>query len=151
AAVLLGAQTVIGFGAWAVCAARLGAVRRVPRPSPLEVGAMARASASIGVLGLLGVLYQRLGAIAVSVPVGPVPTGWYAGAPRIAEAWKTGPLALLGGVYPAMAEARADERRTGDGTANLGWSWRACVVLGGIVTAGLLLIGPLLIEWLYGP
>ena len=151
ATVLLGAQTVIGIGTWAVCMARIVALRQVPRSAPIELGAMARASASIGVLGLLGVLYQRLGAIAVSVVVGPVATGWYAGASRIVEASKTGHLALFGAVYPAMAEDRARDTSDERHRAGLHWSWRVCVIFGGIVTAGLLLVGPLLIDWLYGP
>ena len=150
AAVLLGAQVLIGIGAWAVCVARIGDLRATPRLSRFEVGAMARASASIGVLGLLGVAYQRVAAIAVSVFVGPAATGWFAGASRIVEASKTGHLALFGAVYPAMAEARADQTDERH-RAVLHWSWRMCIVLGGVVTAGLLLLGPLLIEWLYGP
>ena len=151
AAVLLSAQVLIGIGAWAMCVARIGDVRAVPRLSRFEVGAMARASASIGVLGLLGVAYQRVAAIAVSVLVGPAATGWFAGASRIVEASKTGHLALFGAVYPAMAEASADEQSDERHRAVLHWSWRLCVVLGGVVTAGLLLLGPFLIEWLYGP
>ena len=107
AVVLLGAQAVLAVAVWAASAQRIRALRHVSRPSPADLGDMARASASIGVLGLLGVLYQRLGAIAVSVMVGPVATGWFAGASRVVEASKTAHLALFGAVYPAMAEATA--------------------------------------------
>jgi O-antigen/teichoic acid export membrane protein len=150
AAVLLVAQSVVAVAAWAVCAVRIGGVRAVPRTTRPAVTAMARESASIGVLGLLGVLYQRIGAIAVSVLVGPVATGWFAGASRIAEASKTGHLALYSAVYPAMAEDHASEpgaRRAGA----LDWSWRVCLALGAVVTIALLVVGPVLIDWLYGP
>jgi O-antigen/teichoic acid export membrane protein len=148
-ALLIG-QLLVAVVTWLVCAALVTGVRAVPATSHSDVRAMARASASIGVLGLLGILYQRLGAIAVSVMVGPVATGWYAGASRVAEASKTGHLALFGAVYPAMAEANS-----GDAAASarpgLQRSWRACLLLGALVSVGLLVIGPWLIELLYGP
>ena len=78
-ALLIG-QLLVAVVAWLVCAGRVTGMRAVPAMSGSDVRAMARASASIGILGLLGILYQRLGAIAVSVMVGPVATGWYAGA-----------------------------------------------------------------------
>jgi len=150
AVVLLAAQSVVAVATWVVCAVRIGGVRAVPRTTRPAVAAMARESASIGVLGLLGVLYQRIGAIAVSVVVGPVATGWFAGASRIAEASKTGHLALFSAVYPAMAEDQAGER-DGSRAAALALSWRVCIALGGAVTVGLLVVGPALIDWLYGP
>ena len=150
AVVLLGAQAAIAVAAAGVCAVRIGGLRARPRTSPPAVAAMARESASIGVLGLLGVTYQRVGAIAVSVLVGPVATGWYAGASRITEASKTGHLALFGAVYPAMAQDEAERADAGPAPA-LGWSWRVCVALGGAVTAGLLVLGPTLVDWFYGP
>jgi O-antigen/teichoic acid export membrane protein len=147
---LLVGQILVAVVTWLICAGLVTGMRAVPATSRSDVLAMAGASASIGVLGLLGILYQRLGAIAVSVMVGPVATGWYAGASRVAEASKTGHLALFGAVYPAMAEAK-----TGEAAAaahhGLQRSWRACLVLGALVSAGLLLIGPWLIEVLYGP
>ena len=150
AVVLVAAQLVVAVAAWGLCAVRIGGLRARPRTSRPAVAAMARESASIGVLGLLGVVYQRVGAIAVSVLVGPVATGWYAGASRITEASKTGHLALFGAVYPAMAQDEAARARAGPAPV-LGWSWRLCVVLGGAVTAGLLLLGPTLVGWFYGP
>jgi O-antigen/teichoic acid export membrane protein len=153
-AVLLGAQVVVALAVWALAARRIRELRSVPRPSAADVGDMARASTSVGVLGLLGILYQRLGAIAVSVVIGPVATGWFAGASRIVEASKTAHLAMFSAVYPAMAEAHVegdvDATPDGDGP-DLGWSWRVCLGLGGVVTAGLLVLGPFLIDRLYGP
>jgi O-antigen/teichoic acid export membrane protein len=151
AVVLLAAQAVIAVAAGAVCALRIGGLRPLPRTSRPAVAAMARESASVGVLGLLGVVYQRIGAIAVSVLVGPAATGWYAGASRITEASKTGHLALFGAVYPAMAQDQSGPRSEAGVTPALGWSWRVCVALGGVVTAGLLVLGPALVDWFYGP
>jgi O-antigen/teichoic acid export membrane protein len=149
--VLLVAQVAMAVVAWCFCAGRIPALRAWPRTSPSEVRDMARSSASIGVLGLLGVLYQRLGAVAVWLMVGPAATGWFAGASRVVDASKTGHLALFGAVYPAMAEVDADDVAARQGSPGLTWSWRVCMALGALVTAGLLVLGPLLIDWLYGP
>jgi O-antigen/teichoic acid export membrane protein len=154
AGTLLMAQVVLALVAWAAGAARIRELRKVPRASSSEIGEMARTSASVGVLGLLGVVYQRLGAIAVALMVGPAATGWFAGASRIVDASKTGHLALFGAVYPAMAENRGNQQPTARdrlSASTLAWSWRLCVALGGLVSAGLLVLGPLLIGRLYGP
>ena len=146
------AQCVVGAVAWALCAVRVPDARIVSRTSPSDVVAMARGSASIGVLGLLGVAYQRLGALAVAVVAGPAATGWFAGASRVVEASKTGHVALFTAVYPAMAMAEAQAQPGGaSNRAALGWSWRLSLVSGGLVSAALLLAGPWLIDRLYGP
>jgi O-antigen/teichoic acid export membrane protein len=163
--VVVGVQMLVALIAWAVVASRRPELRRWPRLGTAEIADMARASAAIGVLGLLGILYQRLGAIAVAVMVGPVATGWYAASARVVDASKTGHLALFGAVYPAMAHARTAETvapaALGDAAGatsspsparrNLDWSWRTCLLLGAAVSIALLLVGPLLIEWFFGP
>jgi O-antigen/teichoic acid export membrane protein len=147
--VLLGVQVVMALAAWAVCVARIAGLGVIPRTTRADVKVMARASVSVGVLGLLGVLYQRLAAIAVAMFVGPAATGWFAGASRVVDASKTGHLALFGAVYPAMAEERSAAPPTDRRPSELGWSWRLCVLLGGLVTAALLLLGPFIIDVLY--
>src|SRR5262249_5609716 len=149
--VLLGVQVAMAVVAWAICVARVSGLRVIPRTTTADVTDMARASVSVGVLGLLGVLYQRLGAIAVALFVGPAATGWFAGASRVVDASKTRHLALFGAVYPAMAEERTNPTSSGSEGSDLGWPWRLCVVLGGLVTAGLLVLGPLIIDVLYAP
>jgi O-antigen/teichoic acid export membrane protein len=144
---LLVAQGVIAAVAWATSAARVPDAPVISRTSAAEVMALARASASIGVLGLLGVAYQRCGALAVAIAAGPAATGWFAGASRVVEASKTGHVALFTAVYPAMAEAHADGRSN---RLALRWSWRMSVAAGALVSATLLLAGPWLIDRLYG-
>jgi O-antigen/teichoic acid export membrane protein len=163
-AVVVGAQVAIALIAWVVVAARRRELRHWPRTGGAEIGDMARSSAAIGVLGLLGILYQRLGAIGVAVMIGPVATGWYAASARVVDASKTGHLALFGAVYPAMAHAKTAQTvapaALGDAAGattnpsparHLDWSWRACLLLGAGVSIALLLVGPLLIEWFFGP
>jgi O-antigen/teichoic acid export membrane protein len=162
AAVVLGAQTVVAIGVWAVTAGRVPQLCQPPVVTRAAIRDMGRASAAVGVLGLLGILYQRLGAIAVAVMVGPVATGWYSAAARVVDASKTGHLALFGAAYPAMAEARGAgtvaSAAMGEAAgaaptrprSRLEWSWRACLVLAAGVTIALLLLGPRLIEWFFG-
>jgi O-antigen/teichoic acid export membrane protein len=50
-----------------------------------------------------------------------------------------------------MAEERSARASHVTEGSDLGWSWRLCVVLGGLVTAGLLVLGPLIIDVLYAP
>jgi O-antigen/teichoic acid export membrane protein len=111
---------------------------------------MWRASGSIGLLGLLGVAYQRAGVLVLAVLVGPAATGLFAAASRIVEASKTGHLALFGALYPAMAEAHG----SGPSDDSLGrptWAWRLSL-LGAVALAAVLLVaGPPLIALLYGP
>jgi O-antigen/teichoic acid export membrane protein len=149
--VLLGVQVVMAVVAWAICVVRVSGLSVIPRTTAADVTDMARASVSVGVLGLLGVLYQRLGAIAVALFVGPAATGWFAGASRVVDASKTGHLALFGAVYPAMAEERSARASGGTERSDLDWSWRLCIALGGLVTAALLVLGPLIIDVLYAP
>jgi O-antigen/teichoic acid export membrane protein len=145
--VAVGAQFAIAAVAWAICAALLPHARLLSRVSPREVASMARASAPVGAFGVLGVAYQRCGAIAVSLAAGPAATGLFAGALRIVEASRTGHVALFASVYPAMAEAYAD--RTSN-PVTLRWSWRLSVVSAVLISGALLLLGPTLVDHLYG-
>jgi O-antigen/teichoic acid export membrane protein len=148
--VLLFAQTAVGVGVWMLCVARIRGLTAVPRSSARDIRAMLRASAPIGVLGLLGMLYQRLPTIALGMFAGPAATSWYSCASRTVEASKAGHVALFGAVYPVMAEGRVADRRDDAVQRDLRRSWRLCIGLGGLVAVALLLIGPILIGRLFG-
>ena len=150
-AVLLGAQAVAALCAWALCVARVRGFTAVPRASLREVGAMARDSAPVGVLGLLGMAYQRLPVIVLGIAVGPAATGWFTAASRTVEASKTGHVGLFNAVYPALARAHAAKMRVDDASQrDLRRVWQLCAGLGALVTAVLLLLGPVLLERLFG-
>jgi len=154
AIVLLAVQAVVGTAAFAVCAALIPEFRRRPAASASDVAEMARASASIGVLSLLGVLYQRAGVLALSLFAGPAATGWFAASSRVVEASKSGHVALFGALYPAMAAAHATPGKppAGEAPSNpFGRSWRLSVAGAGAISGVLVLIAPLVIELLYGP
>lgn len=150
-AILLGVQVAAATIAWGACAASLPAFRSLAGVGGADVAGMVRASAPIGLLGLLGVLYQRAGVIVLSMFVGPTATGWFAGASKIVEASKAGHVALFGALYPAMARARATTADALGSDAGLGWSLRLSIGLAAAVSAALLMLGPLLVGRLYGP
>lgn len=150
-AILLGVQIAAATIAWGTCAASLPAFRSRASADRRDIAGMARASAPIGLLGLLGVLYQRAGVLALSLFVGPTATGWFAAASRVVEAAKAGHVALFGALYPAMARTRAGATVPGGPDRALVWSLRLSLLLAAVVSAGLLAAGPLLIGRLYGP
>lgn len=147
--VLLAAQAVLGLGAVMCCVKPVRAARPTLLPSRTGIIAMARTSGAIGGLGLIGVLYQRLAMLGVSVLVGPASTGLYSGASRVVEASKTGHTALGSAAFPLMAGAARDP---GDAARNetLRRSWKACVALAAAATLVLVIAGPLLVDHLYG-
>lgn len=144
AAVLLGVQVALAAIGWATCARGQPAFRSVPRTGLGDVTAMARTSARIGVLGLLGVLYQRLGVLVLAVVAGPAATGWFAAASRVADASKAGHVALFGALYPELA------RSHGAGQGEMRTARWLTLGPAAIISALLLVFGPGIIRFLYG-
>lgn len=116
-----------------------------------KVSRLIKDSAPFGFLGLLGMLYQKLSVTLLSILGGASPVGLFSAAQRGVEAAKTGHLAILTVLYPAMSNAHANPAGAKD--------WRralllACLVL--LAGAGLFAFilswfaGPL-IEFFYGP
>lgn len=147
--VLLAVQSVVAAGTFVLCAATIPGFSHPGRVSPADVLGMARTSAAIGALGLLGVVYQRAGVIALSIFIGPAATGWFAGAARIVEASKSGHVALFASLYPRLARAHVHEALPGAGRWSGSWRWS--IALAGLITAGLLVVGPAMVGRLYGP
>jgi O-antigen/teichoic acid export membrane protein len=147
---LLAVQVAVAALAWVLAGVAAPSLRSRPRTSAPDLRAMVRSTSTIGVLGLLGMAYQRIPVLILAAISGPAAAGWFAGASKIAEASRSGHVALFGAVYPAMAQAH----RTGaSGTSDpvlRRWSW---LTLGGalLVAAALLVTGPALVGLLYGP
>lgn len=149
ATVLLGVQVAGAALGWAICAALFPEFRTVPRSSTADVSRMIGSAASIGLLGVLGVLYQRAGVLVLAVAAGPAATGWFAGASRVVEASKTGHVAFFGALYPllARAHARSDRRDA----ARIDRLRLLSLAVAAALSAGLLVTGPVIIHVLYGP
>ena len=71
------------------------------------LAALLVAAAPIAALGLLGALYQRMGIYLLATLQGAAETGLFSAALRVVEAAKLGHFALLGAVFPLMAQAQA--------------------------------------------
>ena len=147
---LLGVQVAVAALAWAACAARAPSLRTWPRTSSADVVEMLRSTGTIGVLGLLGVAYQRAPVLVLAAASGPAAAGWYAGASKIVEASKTGHVALFGALYPAMAQARGPDGRA-DADAGLGLYWRISAGAATLLSLALLVASPIAVIGLYGP
>ena len=74
--------------------------------SPPEIASLVKASAPIALLGLPGVIYQRLSLIALPWLAGVTATGWFSAGVRLIEAAKVGHLSVFTAIYPAMSENR---------------------------------------------
>ncbi len=107
-----------------------------------------RASAPIALLGLLGILYQRLSLIFLPALAGAAVTGWFSAGARLIEAAKIGHVAVFTALYPAMAQSRSE------GEVHWARSFRlpglALLVGAAIAATGLSLLAGPLISILFG-
>ena len=112
------------------------------------LGALLSAAAPIAVLGLLGALYQRTGIIILATQQGAADTGLFSAALRVVEAAKLGHFALLGAIFPVMAQAHAapDPKLRAVFAKTLKLLLWVASVLAGL----LFMVSPLLIPALFG-
>jgi len=108
AVLLLALQAGAALLAGCLCTLRIGEFWQGWRFSWTDVRAIVAASAPLGWLSLLGMLYQKLSLTLLSLLAGAAVTGFFSVAQRALEAAKTGHLAAFTALYPAMAEANAD-------------------------------------------
>lgn len=101
--VLLAIQAGAALSAGAICIFKIPNFLTAWRFSFEGLPDLIKASAPIALLGLLGMLYLRLGIYQVTFLSGAAVTGWFSAAQRLVEAFKTGHLALFGALYPILA------------------------------------------------
>jgi O-antigen/teichoic acid export membrane protein len=147
ALVLLVAQAIAGIAVWLACAASVRGMRVIPRASWSDARDMLRASAPVGVLGLLGMAYQRLPVITVGIALGPAATSWFTCGSRTVEASKTAHVGIFSAAYPLLARAHADGDQRAHG--ELRWSWLLSIGLAVSLTAVLLPAAPWLVGRLF--
>lgn len=120
------------------------------RSSWQVIPAMIRLSAPIALLGLLGMLYQKLSIYMLATLAGAAVTGWFSAALRVVEASKIGHLALFGALYPAMAKAEVvSDDETGPNQL-FAWSWRLLLVVAGAASLVTFSLASPLVTVLYG-
>jgi O-antigen/teichoic acid export membrane protein len=163
AGVLLAAQAAGALISGVICATRLPGFLRIWRFSAREVARLARASAPMALIALIGILYQKLSVPMVSTLDGPAVTGWFSAALRAVEASKTVHLAVFTALYPAMAQAanaalakpsaeQTNENLTGAGFWKGSLGRHGKLLLGGALLAalGLCLLAAPVTLLLYG-
>jgi O-antigen/teichoic acid export membrane protein len=107
-ATLLAVQGFAMLCSYGLCRWAAPGYRPKGRLEPRPLARLFKAAWPLASLGLLGVVYQRLGIFALSSLGGAVETGLYSAAARVVEAAKLGHLAVLGALLPALA--RLQER-----------------------------------------
>src|SRR5258706_131758 len=123
AVLLLAVQGIAALLAGTLVSVLIAGFWRGWRFSWQEFRDVVMASAPLGLLGLLGILYQKLSLTLLSFLGGAALAGWFSAAQRAVEAAKTGHLAVFTAVYPAMAQAQAnsDGKTTWSMTLQLSW------------------------------
>ena len=115
---------------------------------PMDLAPVLKAAAPIALLGVLGVMYQRLTILLLPALAGSSATGWYSAAARVVEAAKIGHVAVFTALYPMMAQQR--------GVGKERWSRQfrmpGLVLFGGALLASVALglLAAILIFLLYG-
>ncbi len=104
---LLLVQLAAALLANAICSFQFLDIGRIWQLQLDRVGPMLRASAPIALLGLLGVIYQRLTLLLLPGLAGAAATGWYSAGARVVEAAKIGHVAVFTALYPMMAQQRS--------------------------------------------
>jgi PST family polysaccharide transporter len=146
AILLLIVQGLAALLAGFLCTRQIPGFWRGWRFSWKDIQAVATASAPLGLLGLLGMFYQKLSLVLLSPLGGAALTGWYSAALRAVEASKTVHLSVFTALYPAMAQA--DPSGQVAGTIRL--SWRLLLAGAFALALGLSLLSTTLVDLLYG-
>ena len=148
AVLLLIAQCLAALLAGWMCTRQIAGFWRGWRFSWQDVRMVVAESTPLGLLSVLGMFYQKLSLVLLSMLGGAMLTGLYSAAARVLEASKTVHLAVLTALYPAMSQARAEPSGQVAGAIRLSWKF---LLAGAIALAlGLSLLAGPLVNLLYG-
>jgi O-antigen/teichoic acid export membrane protein len=109
-----------------------------------------RVGAPLGLLSILTILYQKLSLGLLAMLGGAALAGWFSAAQRAVEAAKTGHLAVLTALYPAMAQAQTDPDGKAAWAGTLRRSWKLLLALAVLAALVLSLLAEPLVRLLYG-
>lgn len=148
---LLGVQVVAAKLAGIFCLARIPGLQQVWHIQIDGIARLARASAPIATLGLLGMVYQKLSIYILATLDGAATTGWFSAAMRAVEASKLGHVALFGALYPVMSQARSAPVELAQRWRPIfSFTWKALLLLSGVTALALFMLAPVLVPLLYG-
>ncbi len=150
ARLMLLAHTLAAILAGVLCVVQIPGFERYWRLPWRGLIPLARASAPIGLLGVLGVLFLRLNVYLLATLEGTVATGHYAAASRIVEAARLLPIAAFGALFPLMARSRTSAANAA-AMGVIGLSWRSLTLLSAALAVLLSVSAPFLILLLFGP
>jgi O-antigen/teichoic acid export membrane protein len=102
----------------------------------------------LALLSLLGVIYMRVGVLAVSFFGGDVQTGWFSAASRLVEGFKLLHIAVLGAVLPALSNRAGQPLKAEHLFKVIFWSLLGLSLAA--ATLGAILAAPL-VSFLFGP
>lgn len=149
---LVGVQTAVAVLSAVFCLARIPGFHLLGRITSGGILKLLRASAPIAVLGLLGMLYQKLSIYMLATLDGAAATGWFSAAMRAVEASKIGHIALFGAMFPAMSQANTAPTQQARQWQNLfSFSWKLLLLLAGLASLALFSFAIVLVPLLYGP
>ena len=146
AILLLAAQVVTALLACWMCVIQISGFWRSWRFSWRDVRTVFLASAALGLLGLLGMLYQKSGVLLLSILGGAALTGLYSSVLRVVEASKLVHIAVFTALYPLMAQAESSALAAG--TIQLSWKLLLAEALA--LAIGLSLLAAPVVNLLYG-
>lgn len=109
---LLGAQGLGALAAGGLCVACLPGFAFGWRTAGETIQVILRRSWPLALLAALGVVYQRLEVLLLSMLAPDAVTGWFSAAARIGEAVKLGHYAFLGAMFPVLSGLNFQPRGT---------------------------------------
>ena len=128
--VLVAVQTATAVLAGVLCKGQIATSWQAEAFSLHKLYQFFYASMPLGVLGMLGIVYQRISVILVTMWLGSSATGSFSAALRVVEFAKTGHMAVFTALYPAMAKSQK-------GTKGFRAEWRNLMI--GAVAAAIIL------------
>ena len=146
---LLGSQCLLALFARWVCTRQVGEFWQDWRFSWTDIRVIAAASAPLGGLGILGMLYQKLGLVLLSTLGGASITGLFSAGLRVIEALKSAHQAAFTSLYPLMAQNGTGLSSKQTETA-IRLSWKLLIAGAVVLALGLWLLAEPLVGLLYG-
>jgi O-antigen/teichoic acid export membrane protein len=143
-------QVLAAFLAGLICSAAIPGFWKAWRFSLMDLSQVVRAAAPIALLGLLGMLYQKLSIMMLSTMSGPGETGIFSAAARAVEASKSVHLAIFTALYPAMAQAQNELSNRSQWVQMLRTSWLGLLIGALLAALALFAFAAPLVDLLYG-
>jgi O-antigen/teichoic acid export membrane protein len=108
ATLLLGSQVSVAMIGAIICGYQIHGFWHDWKISAKDISILLSASSPLALLTIIGMAYQKLSVMMVSMMSGPFMTGLFTVSQRAVEATKTGHIAIFTALYPAMAQDKKE-------------------------------------------